>query len=52
VEPEALAENAGRVVVDVHQVIRDRAGELLADQHVRHVYTTRDGLIARMEIEP
>ena len=24
---------------------------MLADQRVRHVYTVRDGLIARMEIE-
>jgi ketosteroid isomerase-like protein len=52
VEPEAFAEEDGRLVVDVHQVVRSADGELLADQVVRHVYTLRDGLIARMEIAP
>ena len=39
------------VAVDVHQVVRDRAGAVLADQRVRHVYRLRDGLVARMDIE-
>jgi hypothetical protein len=51
VEPEGFTTDAeGRVVVDVHQVVRDTAGELLSDGRVEHVYTIRDGLVERMEI--
>jgi len=51
VEPEAFTTDAeGRVVVDVHQVVRDTAGEVLSDGRVEHVYTIRDGLVERMEI--
>ena len=50
VVPERFTEKDGRIAVDVHQVVRSRDGELLADQRVRHVYTVRDGLIERMEI--
>ena len=51
VEPEGFTTDAeGRVVVDVHQVVRDTAGELLSDGRVEHVYTVRDGLVERMEI--
>ncbi|HEX4029968.1 MAG TPA: nuclear transport factor 2 family protein [Terracidiphilus sp.] len=52
VEPlEIVEDGAGRYVVRVHQVVRDLAGKLLLDTEVRHVYTMRDGLIARMDIE-
>lgn len=52
VEPvEIRPEADGRVTVEVHQVVRDREGMLIADSRVRHVYTLRDGLIAQMEIE-
>ena len=37
-------------MVDVHQIVRDTAGELLSDGRVEHVYTLRDRLIERMEI--
>jgi ketosteroid isomerase-like protein len=51
VEPERFAEDEeGRVVVTVHQVVRDLTGALVSDRRVRHVYTLRDGLIARMDI--
>jgi ketosteroid isomerase-like protein len=43
-------EDEGRVVVDVHQVVRDLDGVVVADQRPQHVYTMRDGLIARMDI--
>jgi ketosteroid isomerase-like protein len=43
-------EDDGRIAVDVHQVVRDRGGAVLADQPVQHVYELRDGLITRMEI--
>src|SRR5438270_620502 len=35
----------GRVVIDVHQVVRDRTGAIIADSMVQHVYRLRDGLI-------
>jgi len=41
----------GRIVVLVHQVVRDLGGKLLSDTTVRHVYSIRQGLIERMEIE-
>ena len=51
VEPRRFTTGAeGRVVVDVHQVVRDRAGTVVTDQMVQHVYTIDDGLIQRMEI--
>ena len=50
VEPEGFEVRGGSVAVDVHQVVRDADGTVLADGRVRHVYTIRDGLIARMEI--
>ena len=51
VEPQAFSEDEqGRIVVEVHQVVRDRQGNLIADQHAHHVYTIRGGLIARMDI--
>lgn len=51
VEPESFDDADGRIVVGVHQVVRALDGALLADERIRHVYTFRDGLIARMEIE-
>jgi len=42
--------SSGRTIVEVHQVIRDLAGNPLADQTVHHVYSIRDGLIERMDI--
>ncbi len=44
------ADDAGRIVVEVHQVVRDRAGTVMADRVVHHVYDLRDGLIRTMEI--
>jgi hypothetical protein len=53
VEPQAISEDQqGRIVVDVHQVVRDLQGGVIADQHVQHIYTIRAGLIARMDIRP
>ena len=50
VEPESFEEVDGKIVVQVHQVVRDLDGALLSDQQVQHVYTLRDALIARMDI--
>jgi hypothetical protein len=52
VEPERFSETEdGRVAVDVHQVVNDLDGNLLSDSHVTHVYTIRDGLVERMDVE-
>jgi ketosteroid isomerase-like protein len=52
VEPVRIADNeAGDTVVNVHQVVRDLSGKILKDQIVQHVYSFRDGLIERMEIQ-
>jgi hypothetical protein len=52
VDPEEITTDArGRFVVDVHQVVCDLEGKLLSDVMVRHIYTIRDGLIDRMDIE-
>jgi hypothetical protein len=51
VEPlRFTADDEGRIVVDVHQVVRDLAGNLISEGRVQHVYTLRAGLIERMEI--
>jgi hypothetical protein len=51
VEPRGFATDAtGHVVVDVHQVVRDRSGTVVIDQMVQHVYVIAGGLITRMEI--
>ena len=43
-------DESGRVVVGVHQVVRDLAGKVLMDRMVEHVYTLEDGLIRSMDI--
>lgn len=51
VEPVAITqENDGRIAVEVHQVVHDKSGKLVADQTVYHVYEIRDGFIRSMEI--
>jgi ketosteroid isomerase-like protein len=52
VEPQRFgSDGTGRVVVDVHQLVRDLAGKVVADQIVQHVYLIEDGLIRSMEIK-
>jgi hypothetical protein len=51
VDPTAFAENEhGGLTAEVHQVVRDLQGTLLADRIVHHVYQFADGLIKRMDI--
>ena len=51
VEPVAFyPEEAGRFLVEVHQVVRDLAGAVLADAHVGHRFTLAHGLIQAMEV--
>ena len=53
VEPVAFhSEDAGQVLVKVHQVVRDLAGAVLADEHVGHRFTIEHGLIQAMEVCP
>ena len=53
VEPVAFhLEDAGQVLVEVHQVVRDLAGAVLADEHVGHRFTIENGLIQGMELCP
>lgn len=41
----------GRLRVDVRQTVHDREGNLIHRGQAGHVYTFRDGLISRMDIE-
>ncbi|MEO1147236.1 MAG: nuclear transport factor 2 family protein [Cyanobacteria bacterium J06638_22] len=51
VEPIAFhLEDDGQVLVKVHQVVRDLAGAVLADEHVGHRFTIEHGLIQAMEV--
>lgn len=53
VEPVAFySEETGRILVDVHQVVRDLAGAVLADEHVGHRFTLEHSLIQAMEVCP
>lgn len=45
-------EGAERVLVDVHQIVRDLDGTILGDEHVGHLFTIHDGLIQSMEVCP
>ena len=51
VDPEGFREDeAGRVIVSVHQVVRDLSGNVLLDRMVEHAYALKNGLIQSMEI--
>jgi ketosteroid isomerase-like protein len=51
VEPVAFhLEDAGQILVEVHQVVRDLAGAVLADEQVGHRFTFENGLIQAMEV--
>ena len=53
VEPVAFhLEDDGQVLVEVHLVVRDLAGAVLADEHVGHRFTIEHGLIQGMEVCP
>ena len=53
VEPVAFyPEEGGRILVEVHQVVHDLSGTVLADGHVGHRFTLAHGLIQAMEVGP
>ncbi|CAN5210220.1 nuclear transport factor 2 family protein [soil metagenome] len=41
----------GRVAADVNQIVRNLTGQVWSDTCERHVFTLRDGLVARLDIE-
>lgn len=51
VEPQRFqTDETGRIIVDVHQLVRDLDENVITDQMVQHVYLIEDGLIKTMEI--
>lgn len=51
VEPVSFAEGAqGEVVVEVHTVVHDLKGNLLADHMNGHIFRLENGLIKRFDI--
>jgi hypothetical protein len=51
VEPVAFAHgHEGEVVVEVHQVVRDLNGNLLADKMVGHLFRMENCLIKRFDV--
>jgi ketosteroid isomerase-like protein len=51
VDPVSFAaDEHGRIVVEVHQVVHDISGKLLLDRMVQHVYSIEAGLIRNMQI--
>lgn len=51
VEPVSFTDGPdGEVIVEVHQVVRDLNGNLLADKMVGHVFRIEDGLVKRFDI--
>jgi hypothetical protein len=45
-------QDAGCILVEVHQVVRDLAGAVLADERVGHRFTFSQDLIQAMEVVP
>lgn len=51
VEPVCFsAGEGGEVEVEVHQVVRDLEGKLLADVMVGHIFRIQDGMVQRFDI--
>ncbi len=51
VEPvEFKTDEAGRINVTVHQVVKTFDGTVLVDEHVCHRFTMDNGLISRMDL--
>jgi len=51
VEPiEVIDRGDGKTDVKVHQLVKTLGGAVLSDQDVWHVYTIKDGLIERMDV--
>jgi hypothetical protein len=48
---EIFDDGAGRTRVRVHLLVKNIAGEMLADSELWHIYTIANGLIERMDVE-
>ena len=52
VEPVGFKEREDKKIeVEVSQLVKDLQGNLLFEGKVKHIYTIKDGLIQKMEIE-
>jgi nuclear transport factor 2 (NTF2) superfamily protein len=40
----------GKIVVEVHQIVRDLKGNVLADQMVGHIFQIENGLVRQFDI--
>jgi ketosteroid isomerase-like protein len=51
VEPVSFhPQSDGQVLVNVHQVVRDLDGAVLADVYVGHLFSFEEGLVSKMEV--
>ena len=50
VDPQRFEGDAGQVVVEVHQVVRDLEGKIKSDQMVRHFFLFEEGLVKVFKI--
>lgn len=52
VEPvEVIEREGGKTDVKVHQVVKNRGGDVLSDSEVWYVYSIANGLIERMDLK-
>jgi hypothetical protein len=52
VEPVGFGERQdGTIEIKVHQLVKDLQGKLMFDGIVKHIYTLKDGLLSKMDIE-
>ena len=50
VDPQGFEDAAGKVIVDVHQVVRDLKGMTISDRIVRHSFVLEDSLVKIFQI--
>ena len=51
VNPVEIEKENGKVILKVHQVVHDLAGNLLADEIVEHIFYMDNGKISEFEIK-
>ena len=50
VDPQGFEGAGGKVIVDVHQVVRDLRGKTISDRIVSHSFVLEDSLVKIFEI--
>ena len=50
VDPQGFEDAGGKVIVDVHQVVRDLKGKTISDRIVRHSFVLKGGLVKVFKI--